>query len=115
MMPSTRINPITVSELIDYLELGDVADLPVDGLPFGTRKRVEIASLVALGGFFCLLLALYRYPLSGDVYPIDNLPVLLGPWDVLLPAVAAVLICGLVSGPVALVAARLPVLEGLRR
>jgi branched-chain amino acid transport system ATP-binding protein len=37
----------TVSELIDYLELGDVADLPVDGLPFGTRKRVEIARALA--------------------------------------------------------------------
>ena len=37
----------TISELIDYLELGDVADLPVDGLPFGTRKRVEIARALA--------------------------------------------------------------------
>jgi len=37
----------TVSELIDYLDLGDVADLPVDGLPFGTRKRVEIARALA--------------------------------------------------------------------
>ncbi|MEM5471686.1 ABC transporter ATP-binding protein [Hoeflea sp. AS60] len=37
----------TVNELIDYLELGDVADLPVDGLPFGTRKRVEIARALA--------------------------------------------------------------------
>lgn len=37
----------TVSELIDYLELGEVADLPVDGLPFGTRKRVEIARALA--------------------------------------------------------------------
>jgi branched-chain amino acid transport system ATP-binding protein len=37
----------TVSELIEYLELGNVADLPVDGLPFGTRKRVEIARALA--------------------------------------------------------------------
>ena len=37
----------TVNELIEYLELGDVADLPVDGLPFGTRKRVEIARALA--------------------------------------------------------------------
>ncbi len=108
------------------------------------RKRVEIASLVALGadkraifwvfegvglaagalgavtgvalgGFFCFLLTCYRYPLDGDVYPIDHLPVLLGPWDVLIPALAAVAICGLVAGPVAWVAARQPVLEGLRR
>jgi len=37
----------TVSELIEYLELSDIADLPVDGLPFGTRKRVEIARALA--------------------------------------------------------------------
>ncbi|SOE18452.1 amino acid/amide ABC transporter ATP-binding protein 1 (HAAT family) [Hoeflea halophila] len=38
----------TVSELIDYLGLGAVADLPVEGLPFGTRKRVEIARALAI-------------------------------------------------------------------
>jgi len=38
----------TVAELIDYLQLGDVADLPVEGLPFGTRKRVEIARALAV-------------------------------------------------------------------
>ena len=37
----------TVRELIEYLDLGGVADLPVDGLPFGTRKRVEIARALA--------------------------------------------------------------------
>ncbi|MCA9716942.1 MAG: ABC transporter permease [Myxococcales bacterium] len=133
-----------VGLVLGLLELVAGSALVASLLLLVRRKRVEIASLVALGadaraifwvfegvglvagalgaltgvalgGFFCLLLALYRYPLSGDVYPIDHLPVLLGPWDVLLPAVAAVLICGLVSGPVALVAARLPVLEGLRR
>jgi branched-chain amino acid transport system ATP-binding protein len=36
-----------VSELIDYLELGDVADRPVAGLPFGTQKRVELARALA--------------------------------------------------------------------
>ena len=35
-------------ELIEYLELGDVAFQPVGGLPFGTQKRVEMArALVA--------------------------------------------------------------------
>ncbi len=33
----------TAQELIDYLELNDVADRPVAGLPFGTQKRVELA------------------------------------------------------------------------
>jgi branched-chain amino acid transport system ATP-binding protein len=36
-----------VMELIDYLELGDVADQSVAGLPFGTRKRVELARALA--------------------------------------------------------------------
>lgn len=37
----------TVDELIEYLELGAVADLPVAGLPFGTQKRVELARALA--------------------------------------------------------------------
>jgi branched-chain amino acid transport system ATP-binding protein len=37
----------TVTELIDYLDLGAVADLPVAGLAFGTRKRVELARALA--------------------------------------------------------------------
>ncbi len=34
-------------ELIDYLELGAVAHVPVAGLPFGTQKRVELARALA--------------------------------------------------------------------
>ncbi len=34
-------------ELIDYLDLGAVAELPVSGLPFGTQKRVELARALA--------------------------------------------------------------------
>lgn len=34
-------------DLIDWLELHDVADLPVAGLPFGTQKRVEMARALA--------------------------------------------------------------------
>ncbi|SMF04203.1 amino acid/amide ABC transporter ATP-binding protein 1, HAAT family [Tistlia consotensis] len=41
-----RIDGIA-EELLDYLELGAVADLPIAGLPFGTRKRVELARALA--------------------------------------------------------------------
>jgi branched-chain amino acid transport system ATP-binding protein len=34
-------------DLIAWLRLGDVADLPVAGLPFGTQKRVELARALA--------------------------------------------------------------------
>ncbi|MDP6344164.1 MAG: ABC transporter ATP-binding protein [Alphaproteobacteria bacterium] len=34
-------------ELIDYLELGDVAHTPAGGLPFGVQKRVELARAIA--------------------------------------------------------------------
>ena len=37
----------TTSELIDWLDLGAVAELPVGGLPFGTQKRVELARALA--------------------------------------------------------------------
>ena len=42
-------------ELIEYLELGDVAYLPVGGLPFGTQKRVELARALASGPKLLLL------------------------------------------------------------
>ena len=70
---------------------------------------------VGLGAAYAGLIAVFRYPLHGDVYPIDHLPVRLGAWDLLGPALAAVLICAAVSGPVALIAARVPVLRGLGR
>ncbi len=37
----------TTEELIEWLDLGAVADLPVAGLPFGTQKRVELARAMA--------------------------------------------------------------------
>ncbi len=70
---------------------------------------------VALGAGYAGLIAVFRYPLEGDVYPIDHLPVVLGAWDLLGPALAAVIICAAVSGPVALIAAKVPVLRGLGR
>ncbi len=36
-----------VHEILDYLELHDVADLEVAGLPFGTQKRVELGRALA--------------------------------------------------------------------
>lgn len=42
-----RIDSI-VDELIDYLELELVADLPMAGLPFGTLKRAEMARALAV-------------------------------------------------------------------
>ena len=36
-----------VAEIIDYLELNDVAHRVVAGLPFGTQKRVELARALA--------------------------------------------------------------------
>ena len=36
-----------VDELIDYLDIGAVADAPIGGLPFGTLKRVELARALA--------------------------------------------------------------------
>ena len=37
----------TAWDLIDYLDLSDVAYSPVGGLPFGTQKRVELARALA--------------------------------------------------------------------
>ena len=37
----------TAGDLIRWLRLEDVADLPVAGLPFGTQKRVELARALA--------------------------------------------------------------------
>jgi branched-chain amino acid transport system ATP-binding protein len=44
-----------VDELIAYLELASVADLPMAGLPFGTLKRAEMARALAVGPKLLLL------------------------------------------------------------
>jgi branched-chain amino acid transport system ATP-binding protein len=36
-----------VREILSYLDLDGVADVPVSGLPFGTQKRVELARALA--------------------------------------------------------------------
>jgi branched-chain amino acid transport system ATP-binding protein len=42
-------------ESIDYVGLGEVADRPVAGLPFGTLKRIELARALASGPKLLLL------------------------------------------------------------
>ena len=49
---SGRLAPL---ELLDYLDLGDVARQPVTALPYGTRKRVETARALASGPKLLLL------------------------------------------------------------
>lgn len=50
-LPSVRRESLevqkTAQELIDFLDLGDVADQPAGALPFGTKKRVELARALA--------------------------------------------------------------------
>ena len=133
-----------VSLVLGLLELVAASALIASLLLLVRRKRAEIAALMALGAdgrtvfwifeavgllagmvgaavglglglLLSALVAAYRYPLSGDVYPVDHLPVHLTAVDVLAPGIAAVLLCALVSGPVALVAAKQPLLPGLRR
>lgn len=70
---------------------------------------------LGLGGLYCLVIHSYRYPLAGDVYPLDHLPVVVRAPEALGPALAAVVLCGLASGPVALVATRVGILRGLNR
>lgn len=46
---------LRVDELIELLQLGDVAHLPVAELPFGTQKRVELARALAASPQLLLL------------------------------------------------------------
>ncbi|HEY8376423.1 MAG TPA: FtsX-like permease family protein, partial [Nannocystis sp.] len=70
---------------------------------------------LALGLLFGWMVAVFRYPLDPAVYPVDHLPFGLTWVDVTLPLLVALLLCALASGPMALVASRLPLLSGLRR
>ncbi len=134
---------LAVSVVLGLLELVAATALVASLLLLVRRKRVEIAGMMALGadgrlvfwifeavglvagvagavvglclgGLYVALVAGFRFPLQDDVYPIEHLPVQLGWLDAIGPAVAAIVLCALVSGPVALVAAKIPVLEGLR-
>lgn len=70
---------------------------------------------IGLGALYCVVIGIYEYPLVGDVYPIDNLPVVVGALDVLVPALSAIALCGVASGPCALLAARTRLLTALAR
>lgn len=61
---------------------------------------------IALGGIYCSAVAMYRFPLALDVYPVDHLPVAVQLADVFVPVAAALGLCALASGPVALLATR---------
>ncbi len=108
------------------------------------RKQAEIATLLALGGddklafwafewiglrvgvlgalggvvvatVIAATLHVASFPLDPSVYPVDHMPVQFGALELLGPAVVAILLCGCASGPVALMATRVPVLRALRR
>lgn len=133
-----------VSLVLGLLEVVAATALIASLLLLVRRKRGEIAALMALGAdrvavfsifeaigvfagglgaaiglglglFFGLLVAVFRYPLDPTVYPVDHLPFALGWLDLVGPSAAALVICALASGPVAVVASRLPVLQGLGR
>ncbi len=70
---------------------------------------------LALGGLYCAVIEAYHYPLGGDIYPVDHLPVVVRAIDALGPAAAAVVLCALASGPVAVLASSVGVIESLRR
>ncbi len=70
---------------------------------------------LTLGGLYCVVIGAYRYPLVGDVYPVDHMPVELGVLDALGPAAVAVLLCALASGPVAVQASKIRLLSALGR
>ena len=69
---------------------------------------------VALGGLFCRLLMLYRFPLDPKVYFISGLPVSIRLIWFVLPPVAAIGICLVATIFPALYAARLRPADGLR-
>jgi len=69
---------------------------------------------LGLGGLYCLVIDTFRYPLGSDIYPIDHLPVVVRAADALGPAAVAIFLCGLASGPVAMMAARVRVVGSLQ-
>jgi lipoprotein-releasing system permease protein len=70
---------------------------------------------IGLGGLYCFVLHTFEYPLVGEIYPIDHLPVQVSAFDALGPAAVAIALCGLASGPVAVLASKVRVIAGLGR
>ncbi len=69
----------------------------------------------ALGGLYCLVIARYHYDLGSTVYPVDHLPVTTSAFDVLGPAIVAISLASLASGPVAVLAARVGIISAMKR
>jgi lipoprotein-releasing system permease protein len=70
---------------------------------------------IGLGGLYCFVLYTFEYPLGGEIYPVDHLPVLVSAMDALGPAFVAVLLCSIASGPVAVLASKTRLVAGLGR
>ncbi len=68
-----------------------------------------------LGGLYGVVIEAYQYPLVGDVYPVDHVPVDVGVLDALMPAVVAIVLCAAASGPVAVRASKTRLLSALGR
>jgi lipoprotein-releasing system permease protein len=105
------------AEIATLLALGGDAKLAFwafewIGLSVGAMGAVGgiAVSAVISGG-----LRLAAFPLDPSVYPVDHMPVQLGWFELLGPPLLAVFLCGCASGPVALLATRVPVLQALRR
>ncbi len=70
---------------------------------------------IGLGALYCFVLHTFEYPLVGEIYPVDHLPVELSAFDALGPALVAIALCGAASGPVAVLASKVRVVAGLGR
>lgn len=95
----------------------------------GSRATVfwafeAIGLLVAVSGavlgtglslLYCWVVARFRFPLHVDVYPIEHLPVALTWVDLLVPPGIALVVCAVVTGPVAVLATRIGVIDALKR
>lgn len=66
------------------------------------------------GTVACVCLWSMRFELADGIYPVEYLPVAARASDALLPAAVSLLACTLVSGPIALAAARVRTLDALR-
>ncbi|HWB77188.1 MAG TPA: FtsX-like permease family protein, partial [Nannocystaceae bacterium] len=82
------------------------------GLVAGT---VGVVLGLGLGALYVAVIGAYRFPLGGDVYPIDHLPAQLELADAMVPVAIAMTLCAIASGPVALLAARVRILSALAR
>jgi lipoprotein-releasing system permease protein len=69
---------------------------------------------LAWGYLGCLVLRRYRFPLDPKVYHINELPVRLDPWEFLITALFALVVCVLATLYPAVRAARMNPVEGLR-